>query len=164
MVTNLAASIGTGAKSMIGKGGKATWDGLRSGQINPIAIHEGISSVRQDTSQGRSLGASLLKGGANFAAWTVAPKLMAGQQIGGMVVNGAKSAVNFRDQRGQQIALGSTSDVIGGGFNDTEQAQTMRQAAVQQIQGNKLNARSALGGEGRIFSSKKYNQHRRPYT
>lgn len=41
---------------------------------------------------------------------------------------------------------------IGGGYVDSQHAVTMRQAAVQQIQGNKLNARSALGGEARLFS------------
>lgn len=42
---------------------------------------------------------------------------------------------------------------VGGGYVDTQQALTMRQAAVQAIQGSKLNARSALGGEARILSA-----------
>jgi hypothetical protein len=40
---------------------------------------------------------------------------------------------------------------------DTQRAQTMRQAAVQAIQGSKLNARSALGGEAQIFANNPFN-------
>ncbi|MGG0592517.1 hypothetical protein ABEY80_22030 [Priestia megaterium] len=47
--------------------------------------------------------------------------------------------------------------VVGGSYEDTQRALTMRQAAVQQIQGSKMNARSALGGEARILSE---NFHR----
>ena len=39
-----------------------------------------------------------------------------------------------------------------GDFVDTRGAQTMRQATVQAIQGSKMNARSALGGEAKILS------------
>ncbi|ACK60713.1 TPA: hypothetical protein ACGW6Y_005586 [Bacillus cereus] len=46
----------------------------------------------------------------------------------------------------------ATSNVVGGNFLDTRGAQTMRQAAVQAIQGSKMNARSALGGEAKILS------------
>ena len=36
-------------------------------------------------------------------------------------------------------------------YQDTQQAYTMRQSAVQAIQGSKMNARSALGGEARLM-------------
>jgi hypothetical protein len=36
-------------------------------------------------------------------------------------------------------------------YMDTQQASTMRQAAVQAIQGSKLNARNALGGEAALL-------------
>ena len=45
----------------------------------------------------------------------------------------------------------ATSNVVGD-FVDTRGAQTMRQATVQAIQGSKMNARSALGGEAKILS------------
>lgn len=41
---------------------------------------------------------------------------------------------------------------VGGNYHDTQRAQTMRQAAIQAIQGSKLNARSALGGEAKILN------------
>jgi hypothetical protein len=43
--------------------------------------------------------------------------------------------------------------IVGGNYMDTQRALTMRQAAVQAIQGSKLNARSALGGEARILAA-----------
>jgi hypothetical protein len=36
-------------------------------------------------------------------------------------------------------------------YQDTQQAATMRQAAIQAIQGSKLNARNALGGEAAMM-------------
>lgn len=44
-------------------------------------------------------------------------------------------------------------------YVDTEAAYTMRSAAVQAIQGSKLNARSALGGEARLLQPREaYNR------
>ncbi len=40
---------------------------------------------------------------------------------------------------------------VGGGFADTEQAMTMRQSAIQAIQGSRMNARSALGNEASLM-------------
>ncbi|MFS2174253.1 hypothetical protein [Priestia megaterium] len=53
----------------------------------------------------------------------------------------------------QQFHMGN----VGGNYVDTQRALTMRQSAVQQIEGSKMNARSALGSEARILSE---NYHR----
>ncbi|QKE76213.1 hypothetical protein HPK19_25730 (plasmid) [Arthrobacter citreus] len=45
----------------------------------------------------------------------------------------------------------ATNNAVGGNYVDTQRALTMRQAAVQAIQGSKTNARSALGGEAKII-------------
>lgn len=161
-VTKIAAGIGVGASSII-KGGKGATGLLKSQGITPYATFNALNRVRGETAQGRSLGAGILKGAATGVAYSAAPHLMGAIDISKMAISGTKSAINFRHQRGQEIALGETYGRVGGNFMDTGQAQTMRQAAVQQIQHNKLNARSALGGEARIFSGRKYNQHTRPY-
>lgn len=41
---------------------------------------------------------------------------------------------------------------FGGSYQDTRRALTMRQAGIEAIQGSKLNARSALGGEARLIA------------
>lgn len=165
-VTQMSAALGTGIASAIKLGKDATVAGVQSGAINARTLQGGyqaFGTIKNQTAQGRSLGASALKGAASYALYMNAPQLMYGMQISKAAIGGARAAVNFRDRRGQEIALGSRQDVVGGNFMDTEQAQTMRQAAVQQIQANKLNARSALGGEARIFSGRRHNQYRRPY-
>ncbi len=40
---------------------------------------------------------------------------------------------------------------VGGGFQDTEHALTMRQAGVRAIHESRMNARSALGTEGKLM-------------
>lgn len=162
MITKAAAGVGVGATSIIG-GGKAAYGALKGQGITGMGMMRGLNQVRTETAQGRSLGASMLKGAAVGVLQSSAPHLMYGIGASQMAISGTKAAINFRHQRGQEIALGQTYGRVGGNFADTGQAQTMRQAAVQQIQHNKLNARSALGGEARIFSGRKYNQHTRPY-
>ena len=162
MVTKAAAATGVGATSII-SGGKAAWGAMKGQGITGFGVISGVNKVRNETAQGRSLGASMLKGAATGLAYSAAPGLMTGISVTQGAIGFTRSAINFRHQRGQEIALGNTYGLVGGNFNDTGQAQTMRQAAVQQIQHNKLNARSALGGEARIFSGRKYNQHTRPY-
>lgn len=44
------------------------------------------------------------------------------------------------------------NNTVGGNYIDTPRAMTMRQAAVQVIQGSKMNARSALGNEAKILN------------
>jgi hypothetical protein len=44
------------------------------------------------------------------------------------------------------------NNVVGGNYMDNQRALTMRQGAVQAIQGSKMNARSALGNEAKILN------------
>ena len=132
MVTKMAASVGVGATSIIG-GGKAAYGAMKSQGITGFGVMKGLGSVRNETAQGRSLGAAILKGTATGVAYTAAPHLMGAIDFSKMAISGTKSAINFRHQRGQEIALGETYGRVGGNFMDTGQAQTMRQAAVQQI-------------------------------
>ena len=102
---------------------------------------------------------AVTKEAVNTALWMTAPGVMAAATAAPMIAAGVQGAYRFRRQRHEAITgqlNHATSGVVGGNFQDSEHAATMRQAAVQQIQGNKLNARSALGGEARIFSQRYY--------
>lgn len=159
-MANPTSVIGTAVSGGIklgGKGTKAAWQ-------NKHGLYHFGSTVNQQTKEGRSLGASVLRGAATYGAYTVAPHVMYGKQFADMAVQGAGAAVEFRRQKAHQLASENRYAKIGGNFQDSQSAHTMRQAATQQIQANKMNARSALGGEARIFSGKRINQHTRPYA
>jgi hypothetical protein len=102
---------------------------------------------------GDDLGTSMLKAGVTGALFAsnpvLAPVIMGGQ----MATEIGWGIQNFNMQKKQwwnaQYAYNNT---FGGNYMDTQRAMTMRQAAVQAIQGSKLNARSALGGEAKIMN------------
>lgn len=112
--------------------------------------------VKSQVDSGNSLGTSIFKAGVNGALYASNPVLMTAIDLAPLAYQGLVGAHQFRKQKGQQLFDQKHNNYgrVGGGYTDTMQAQTMRQAAVQQIQGNKLNARSALGGEARIFAGR----------
>lgn len=105
----------------------------------------------------RSMGAAVAKTAVTSAFYASNPFLAMGVQLAPAAVQGARAAHQFRRTKAEELSqIRQYSQSVGGGYIDTNQALTMRQAAVQQIQGNKLNARSALGGEARIFSNRRF--------
>lgn len=117
------------------------------------------SDVNRRVKSGDSMTSAVTKEAVNTALWMTAPGVMAATMAAPMIAAGVQGAYRFRRQRHEAITgqlNHATSGVVGGNFQDSEHAATMRQAAVQQIQGNKLNARSALGGEARIFAQRYY--------
>ncbi|MFS1019755.1 MULTISPECIES: hypothetical protein [Enterococcus] len=129
---------------------------------NPMKVLGSVgvaATVIPDYKQSRANGSSLAGSAAKAAASTLFsytnPLLYGAFETAPLIYAGAKGAYEFRQRRGEQMRMDLESQsrgFVGGGYVDTQQAQTMRQAAVQQIQGNKLNARSALGGEARLLS------------
>lgn len=102
---------------------------------------------------GDDLGTAVVKAGAQQIYWTMAPTLAAVTTFGPMIGEGAIAAGRFAHSKQQWWNKQFQHDgMVGGQYVDTQRAQTMRQAAVQAIQGSKMNARSALGGEARIMS------------
>lgn len=101
--------------------------------------------------QGRSLGSSILRGGLEGLYFSVAPALAATTQIGIPMLNAgirgayAKSRA-LTERHNEQLRPGTNFT-----YKDSQAAYTMRQAAVQAIQGSKLNARNALGGEASLM-------------
>lgn len=117
------------------------------------------SDVNRRVKSGDSMTSAIAKEAVNTAMWMYAPQAMTAVMGAQIAATAIPAAYRFRRQR-HEAMIGqlnhATSGVVGGNFQDSEHAATMRQAAVQQIQGNKLNARSALGGEARIFSQRYY--------
>lgn len=153
MAIGMGASVAAKAGSLIATGGKNAGRYIMNnkGKI----VFRGLDAaggLNQNLKQGRSIGASALRVGADLAAYSVFGGAYTAAQVGYSAYQMAGAAVDYRKRKGQELAVKSEGGRIGGNFMDTDQAQTMRQAATQQIQANKMNARSALGGEARIFS------------
>jgi hypothetical protein len=138
----LGKSAGAGVKNAMG--GKSFSPGLGA-----AAFNVGVDAFFA-LKEGNSLGAAVAKGIPISLAWTVAPGAMWGMTIasvaGGIVPGYIKADENLRSKYNQ---LHKTDPHFT--FSDTRQAYTMRQAAVQAIQGSKLNARNALGGEAALM-------------
>lgn len=99
---------------------------------------------------GESLPNAVLKGAGEAALWAIAPGPMGvkmGAELIAMGAGGLYKANKALTQRYNQ----NISSAPNFQYTDTRQALTMRQAAVQAIQGSKMNARNALGGEASLM-------------
>jgi len=102
---------------------------------------------------GDDAGTAILKAGASAALWHTAPHVMAAYTAATTIPQVASAGYMWHQQRKQWWNKQFLHGTVGGGYQDTQRALTMRQAALQEIQGSKLNARSALGGEAKILSN-----------
>lgn len=146
-------AIGFGSISKAAVSGLMTKTGLH---IAGEAVQSGMS-INSDMKNGSSFMGALGKEAMHTAAFTVAPWLTTAATLSPLIYSGVKGAHDFRNRRAEELfdqRYNAGNGLVGGGYMDTQRAVTMRQAAVQQIQGNKLNARTALGGEARIFSQR----------
>ena len=152
------AGVGTIGDTAIGGKIASSFSSPMAGAMSVLGIGNVVYETNNQMKNGNGFGVSLLKSGIETALWETNPILMGAATLAPMAVQGGIAANKFRRSKAEERydRKHNSYGVIGGGFVDTMQAQTMRQAAVQQIQGNKLNARSALGGEARIFSSQIY--------
>lgn len=100
---------------------------------------------------GDDFGTAAVKGAFDGMLLVTAPYVMGAIELG--QIGSAAYAGYHQYQRQQQSWWNKQfAPNFGGNYQDTRRAQTMRQAAVEAIQGSKLNARSALGGEAKIFA------------
>ncbi|UOE58226.1 hypothetical protein IRB79_26660 (plasmid) [Cytobacillus oceanisediminis] len=108
---------------------------------------------------GDDVGTSLAKAGVTGAIFAsnpvLAPTLMMGSLAGEAYWGVQKFNMQKKSWWNAQYAY---NNQVGGNYMDTQRAMTMRQAAVQAIQGSKLNARSALGGEAKIMNPYSYRR------
>ncbi len=155
-VANAAAAVN---KPLLAKAG--TLGSSAFHQIGGLTGLVGVGGFYLDYKDARETGSgvttSAFKAGVSNIAWNMAPFLAGTAMLAPVAYQGAKAAYDWRKQKTQSLFdMKHPTGMVGGNYRDTQQAQTMRQAALQQIQGNKLNARSALGGEARIFSNNYY--------
>jgi hypothetical protein len=113
----------------------------------------GLLSVPLNMAAGDDAGTAVLRAGAETALWYTAPAIM-GIHMAATMTPQAVGAVNqWHRGKVNQWQKAHLRGQVGGNYQDSQRAMTMRQAAVEAIQGSKLNARSALGGEARILSA-----------
>ncbi|UNY39947.1 hypothetical protein KLEB273_gp009 [Bacillus phage vB_BauM_KLEB27-3] len=138
------------------KGGNAAGQSARAkakfGGLGVAGAGFGLVDTYMNMKQGDDLGTAALKATGTAMLWTAAPGAMTAYTVATTLPSVAAGVTNWHKQRSEWWQQQHIRGQVGGGYQDTQAALTMRQAAVQQIQGNKLNARSALGGEARIFS------------
>jgi len=103
-----------------------------------------------DLKAGEPLGPSLLKAVPAAAAWATMPGLMTAGLIGQAAGTLVPAYIRGNNKLSSKYNALHNSNTQFQAM-DTEQAATMRQAAVQAIQGSKLNARNALGGEASLM-------------
>lgn len=144
----------TGALMPPGGGGPNLPKGrVSSGWMGKFVAGNFVVDTAINKAMGNSWTDSVMKGAFNTAMVAVAPEIAIAQM--GAAVFGAAAAVhkglNTRIKDKTQSAYKSGIPGFGPGFADTQQAYTMRQAAVQAIQGSKMNARNALGGEASLL-------------
>lgn len=98
---------------------------------------------------GEALGTQLLYNGFIAAAF---PGYMAGEMVGALLYGGTNAYFGSVKPAMTSRRISSLDPSnMNFKYKDTQQAITMRQAAVQAIQGSRMNARSALGGEARLM-------------
>ena len=151
-------SIASNATSL---GRTALKKGATAAVKNPLAALEILgtgSSMKYRMNNGDSFMSAAFKETVENALYASNPAIMSAIQMAPLAYQGVKAAHDFRKRKSEEMhdMRYNMYGKIGGNYMDTSRAVTMRQAAVQQIQGNKLNARSALGGEARIFANNIY--------
>ena len=114
-----------------------------------LGIGFGLSDYSAEREKGRSVLGSAATAVATDALWGAAGPLgwaaMGGQMAVGLGAAGYQAAAGY----GKQLA--AMQRPFSGQYQDTQNAYTMRQRAVQAIQGSKLNARSAVGNEAQYM-------------
>jgi hypothetical protein len=118
--------------------------------LGAVAADVALNSVFYSR-QGNTLGTALLKGGLEGLYFGAMPALAMTTQVfapaaSGIIRGAYAKSRSLTDSYNQQMRPASSFS-----YQDTQGAATMRQAAVQAIQGSKLNARNALGGEAALM-------------
>lgn len=129
---------------------KAANGGLKS--VGYLGAGMTALDFKANMDQGQGVGEAAMKSLTTYAAWSAAAPVMWAHTAATTGVDAVEGAYKWRKQRSEEMRQQLTPDrSVGGNYMDTSRAQTMRQAAVQAIQGSKMNARSSLGGEARLF-------------
>jgi len=149
------ASASSRARAFGGQVSKGLGRGV--GKLGAVGIGTGLFTAfdwKSNMAQGDSFGVAGAKAVGTGLLWHTNPALMWSYTAATTVPAAYKMGREWYRKRSDEYSLNAnraSQGVIGGGYQDSQRAQTMRQAAVQAIEGSKLNARSALGGEAKIY-------------
>lgn len=114
----------------------------------------GALAVPANMSEGDSFRTAVVRAGAETAAWAVAPYAMGAYEVGKLAVAGVEGGHAWhQNKKSAWNEAHRRNTTVGGNYQDTQRAATMRQASIEAISGSKMNARSALGGEAQLLSS-----------
>lgn len=149
---NLTKANAKGSEAVASKG-------LKNGLFGKygFGIWAGVSAVG-NMKNGDNFGTAVVKGFGEAMLWETAPLAMTAWSLASAAPSVISAGYNWYRQRDFWFRNQHLPN-FGGMYQDTQRAMTMRQAAIQAIQGSKLNARSALGGEARILSQGMYRQN-----
>jgi hypothetical protein len=117
-----------------------------------FAVGAAIDTV-VNMKSGDDFGTAAVKGAFTGMLWTTAPMLMGAMELGKAIPAAYEGYYNWKREK-EQWWNQQFRPNFGGNYQDTRKALTMRQAAVEAIQGSKMNARSALGGEAKLIASR----------
>lgn len=136
----------------------ANSDGTRSmkpgmGMLTKGNAAFGVVDAGLNMAGGDDFGTAAFKAAASTALWYTAPGIMTAHMLATTAPALVGAGYNWQRQAKATWRDAHMQGQVGGKYVDTQRAMTMRQAAVQAIQGSKLNARSALGGEARILNN-----------
>lgn len=114
-----------------------------------VAVDVGLNTFF-NIKEGNSISTSLIKGTLQAIPYAIMPGPMFTYDLTRAGVALAKAAHQYNRVLSQKYT-NMINPQPRFTYMDTRQALTMRQAAVQAIQGSKLNARNALGGEAALM-------------
>jgi hypothetical protein len=126
--------------------------GKGPGLLTKGMVGWGIFETASNMAAGDDFTKAAMKGTVDSILWTTYAGPMTAYQLATGIPAAGQAAYSWYNQQRQWFNMQHLNGTVGGGYQDTQKALTMRQAAVQAIQGSKLNARSALGGEARILN------------
>lgn len=112
----------------------------------------GVLDAGMNMAAGDDAGTAMLKAGVSTALWHTMPGIMTAHMAATTVPTAVAAYTNWKKKSLENWNRQHLQGTVGGNYQDTQRAMTMRQAAVEAIQGSKMNARSALGGEARILN------------
>jgi hypothetical protein len=130
------------------KGGSKIANKLKTGGFAAGMVIDTALNMKS----GDDFGTAAVKGAFTGMLWTTAPWVMGAMELGKAAPAVYEGIYNWKRQKEQWWNQQYLPN-FGGNYQDTRRALTMRQAAVEAIQGSKMNARSVLGGEARLMSN-----------
>lgn len=136
--------------------GKAQTTKARFGGIGALGIGFAGIDTMANLKAGDDLGTAGVKAAASAILWTAAPWTMGLTTAAAAAPHAIKAGVDWKKQKTDWWNKQHIQGNVGGNYQDTQRAFTMRQAAVNKIQSSKMNARSALGGEARILTDNSF--------